>query len=50
MRSSIGGDEMSPDRVASFQRAHHLAAFYWLVRDRLADGQVTADDTAGAGW
>ena len=35
---------MSPDRVASFQRAHHLAAFYWLVRDRLADGQVTADD------
>ena len=39
-----GGDEMPPDRVASFQRAHHLAAFYWLVRDRLADGQVTADD------
>lgn len=40
-----GGDELSPDRVASFQRAHHLAAFYWLVRDRLADGQVVANDT-----
>src|SRR5581483_6036162 len=39
-----GGGEVPPDRVASFQRAHHLAAFYWLVRDRLADGQVTADD------
>jgi hypothetical protein len=42
--AGICGDEMSPDRVAAFQRAHHLAAFYWLVRDRLADGQVTADD------
>ena len=41
--SSLDGEEMSPDRVACFQRAHHLAAFYWLVRDRLADGQVTAD-------
>lgn len=37
--------EISPDRVACFQRAHHLAAFYWLVRDRLADGQVAVDDT-----
>jgi len=42
--SSLDGEQMSPDRVASFQRAHHLAAFYWLVRDRLADGQVTTDD------
>jgi hypothetical protein len=41
---SLDGEEMSPDRVASFQRAHHVAAFYWLVRDRLADGQVTTDD------
>jgi len=42
--SSLDGEQMSPDRVASFQRAHHLAAFYWLVRDRVADGQVTTDD------
>ena len=42
--SGLGGDEMSPERVEAFQRAHHLAAFYWLVRDRLADGQVAADD------
>jgi hypothetical protein len=41
---SLDGEEMSADRVGSFQRAHHLAAFYWLVRDRLADGQVSADD------
>src|SRR4051794_26020357 len=36
MSTLDGGDAMPPDRVASFQRAHHLAAFYWLVRDRLA--------------
>jgi hypothetical protein len=41
--AGIGG--LSPERVASFQRAHHLAAFYWLVRDRLADGQVAENDT-----
>ena len=27
-----------------FVRAHHVGGFSWLLRDRLADGQVAADD------
>jgi hypothetical protein len=27
-----------------FVRAHHVGGFTWLLRDRLADGQVAADD------
>jgi hypothetical protein len=30
--------------LGPFLRAHHLGAFAWLVRDRLEDGQVEAED------
>jgi len=30
-------------RVRLFRRAHNLGAFYWLLRDRLADEQVASD-------
>jgi hypothetical protein len=35
---------LDADELGHFLRAHHLGAFAWLVRDRLADGQVEADD------
>ncbi len=43
--SASSGSSLPVERVALFQRAHHLAAFCWLVRDRLQDGQVAEDDT-----
>jgi hypothetical protein len=41
-----GGAKLSLDagELQRFVRAHHLGACAWLVRDRLADGQVAADD------
>ena len=35
---------LSADDLGPFLRAHHLGAFAWLVRDRLEDGQVQAED------
>jgi hypothetical protein len=31
------------ERLRRFRRAHHFGAFYWLVRDRLADDQTAPD-------
>jgi hypothetical protein len=39
------GISLSAERLTRFRRAHHFGGFYWLLRDRLADGQVIADDT-----
>jgi len=35
---------VTADDLGHFLRAHHLGAFAWLVRDRLADGQTEAGD------
>jgi hypothetical protein len=41
--SAPSGSLMDGERVRLFRRAHHLGAFYWLLRDRLADDQVAPD-------
>jgi hypothetical protein len=38
------GPALATDAVRAFVRAHHAGGFAWLLRDRLADGQVGADD------
>jgi hypothetical protein len=39
-----GGLGLTAVQLNHFLRAHHLGAFAWLVRDRIEDGQVDADD------
>ena len=39
-----GGLCLSPAELHRFVRAHHVGGFAWLLRDRLADGQVPADE------
>jgi hypothetical protein len=39
-----GGLRLDPDGLGRFVSAHHAGGFAWLLRDRLADGQVTADE------
>jgi hypothetical protein len=45
-QASPDGGELSLDVevMASFVHAHHAGGFAWLLRDRLADGQVAADE------
>lgn len=38
-----GGMIVAPERALRFVRAHHFGGFCWLLRDRLADGQVQED-------
>jgi hypothetical protein len=38
-----GGLGLAPAEVHRFVRAHHAGGFYWLVRDRLRDGQVAPE-------
>jgi len=38
-----GGRARAPDQVLPFVRAHHYGGFAWLLRDRIADGQLAAD-------
>jgi len=33
---------LPPERLRLFVAAHHLGGFYWLLRDRLRDGQIGA--------
>jgi hypothetical protein len=51
------GLSLSSDRVVRFIRAHHYGGFSWLLRDRVADGQVDGDpslrqlsDVLGQRW
>src|SRR5215831_4804780 len=37
------GHSLAPERILPFVRAHHYGGFAWLVRDRIADGQVGPD-------
>src|SRR6185295_7349878 len=40
------GSDAAPEeraRLSRFRRAHHVGAFFWLVRDRLADDQTAPD-------
>src|SRR4051812_48612573 len=37
------GTAVTADRLRRYRRAHHLGGFCWLLRDRLADGQVAGD-------
>jgi hypothetical protein len=41
--ASDGGLGLAPAEVHRFVRAHHAGGFYWLVRDRLRDGQVAPE-------
>jgi len=41
---SDGGYCLAPEDLARYVRAHHFGGFTWLLRDRLVDGQVAADD------
>lgn len=34
------------ERLRRYQRAHHYGGFSWLLRDRIADGQIAADPDA----
>jgi hypothetical protein len=45
-RASVddGGLCLPVGALHQFVRAHHAGGFAWLLRDRLADGQVAADD------
>jgi hypothetical protein len=38
-----GGLDVAEADLACFLRAHHVGGFSWLLRDRLADGQVGPD-------
>jgi len=35
---------LDPEGLAAFVRAHHAGGFLWLLCDRVADGQVPADE------
>jgi hypothetical protein len=39
-----GGLCLPPRHLALFVSAHHLGGFFWLLRDRLRDGQVGVSD------
>jgi hypothetical protein len=39
-----GGLSLPLPELHRFVRAHHVGGFAWLLRDRLADGQIAADD------
>jgi hypothetical protein len=44
IEEDTGGLCLSPAELHRFVRAHHVGGFAWLLRDRLADGQVPADE------
>jgi hypothetical protein len=39
-----GGLALPLPELHRFVRAHHVGGFAWLLRDRIADGQIAADD------
>lgn len=43
--SNPGACLVNPETLAAFRRAHHCAAIYGLIHDRIADSQVLADST-----
>jgi hypothetical protein len=43
-QSREGGYCLSTEDLAGYVRAHHFGGFTWLLRDRLQDDQVAADD------